>query len=109
MAGLFTLSAPASKLVAAVLKKLVKLNYIKSYERDGNTFKIELLYNGKQPAVTEVKIFSKPGRRFYVTYRQIKPVLGGMGHSLLSTSKGIMSGREAKLEKIGGELLFEIW
>ena len=109
MAGLPSVKAPFSNLTESVLKKLASLGYIGAYQKDENMFSIELKYKGKQPAVTDVKIFSKPGRRYYLSYRQIKPVLGGLGHSILTTSKGILSGREASKQKLGGELLFEIW
>lgn len=61
------------------------------------------------PAVVDVKLFSKPGRRWYTSSKKLKPVLGGMGVGILSTPKGIMTNKEAKHKKIGGELLFEIW
>jgi small subunit ribosomal protein S8 len=70
---------------------------------------IDLLYKDKNPALTDIKIYSKPGRRYYVSYRHLKPVLNGLGYSILSTPKGILTNIEAKKLKVGGELLFEIW
>ncbi|MFH1759457.1 MAG: 30S ribosomal protein S8, partial [Patescibacteria group bacterium] len=52
---------------------------------------------------------SKPSRRLYIGYQDLKPVKSGYGHALISTSKGVMTGMEAKKKKLGGELLFEIW
>jgi small subunit ribosomal protein S8 len=104
--------SPYSRLREEVLKKLVELKYIKNYQVSGELVKeitIELLYHHNKPALTEVKIFSKPGKRHYLPYRQLKPVLGGYGVSLLSTSKGILTNRQAYRIKIGGELLFNIW
>ncbi len=90
----------------------MELKYIKNYQVTENKIKelvIELLYNEGQSVLTDVKIFSKPGRRYYVSYHQLKPVLGGYGVSILSTSRGILTNKEAYKAKIGGELLFNIW
>jgi len=70
---------------------------------------VELLYNNNQKALTDVKIHSKMGRRIYRGYRELKPVLNGLGFSIISTSKGILTNVEAKKLKVGGELLFDIW
>ena len=59
--------------------------------------------------MTDVQIFSKPGRRYYVSYHDLKLIMGGLGYSILSTSKGILSNKEARKSKVGGELLFSIW
>lgn len=112
LAGKETIVSPYSKLRENILRKLVDLGYIKNYQITGDKIKrinIELLYKDGQPALTGVKIFSKPGRRYYVSYRQLKPVLGGYGVSVLSTSKGVLTEAEARKTKIGGELLFNIW
>lgn len=98
-----------SKLNKEVLEILKSLGFIKSYKDDGiRTINVELLYKNQQPAVTDVQIFSKPGRRLYVSYKNLKLVMGGMGYSILSTSKGVLTNRQAKVKKIGGELLFSI-
>lgn len=96
-----------------VLKKLAALKFIASYkiEKD-DMFKkliIELNYQDGTPAVTDVKIYSKPGRRWYVPVKKIKGVFGGLGAAILSTPKGILTNKEAVKEKTGGELLFEVW
>jgi len=95
----------------SILRKLKELKYIKDYQEneDKKTVKVELLYNEDQPALTDVKIHSKMGRRIYRGYRKLKPVLNGLGFSILSTSKGILTNLEAKKLKVGGELLFDIW
>jgi Ribosomal protein S8 len=94
-----------------ILKKLKELKYIKdcSEKEDGKKIEVELLYNNNQPALTDVKIHSKMGRRIYRGYRELKPVLNGLGFSIISTSKGILTNVEAKKLKVGGELLFDIW
>jgi small subunit ribosomal protein S8 len=94
-----------------ILKKLKELKYIKDYseKEDGKKIEVELLYNNNQKALTDVKIHSKMGRRIYRGYRELKPVLNGLGFSIISTSKGILTNVEAKKLKVGGELLFDIW
>ena len=101
-----------SKMNESLLAKLKVLHYIAGYEVSGDVKKnitIKLRYDDGVPAITDVKIFSTPGRRWYATYKDVRPVLGGMGTSLISTSKGVMTAAEVKKHKIGGELLFEIW
>lgn len=98
-----------SKTNEEILKKLKTLGFIKSFKKEERDIIVELLYIEKMPSFTDVKIFSKPGRRYYVSYKELKPVLGGLGYSLLSTSKGIMTNKEARKQKTGGELLFELW
>ncbi len=107
-----SVTVPYSKYRESVLQKLQKLNYIESYDIEGEVIKnitVVLKYEQGIPAITDVKIFSKPGRRWYTPYKEIRPVLGGMGKVILSSSKGIVTDKEAKKEKVGGELLFQIW
>lgn len=92
-----------------VLQKLADLGFIKKFEKNENVFNVELLYNDHMPAVTDILIYSKPGKRHYVSYKELKPVLGGLGYSLLSTPQGVLTNREARKGKVGGELLFAIW
>lgn len=103
---------PFSKFKESVLLKLKNLGYIADFAIEGESkkyLKIELNYENGEPRFTDVKIFSKPGRRWYSSYKDIKSVKGGMGHAILSSSKGIMTDREAKKLQVGGELLFYIW
>jgi small subunit ribosomal protein S8 len=112
LAGKEEIVSPYSRLNEMIAKKLVSLGYIKSAEVQGEVRKnliIKLLYKDKKPIFTDVKIFSKPGRRYYVSYRDLKPVLSGLGNSIISTSKGLLTDKEAKKLKVGGELLFNIW
>lgn len=105
--------SPYSIFREKVIKKLKDIGYVKSYTVTGDTVKkmeIELQYDeASSPAVTDVRLYSKPGRRWYINSKQIKPVLGGMGYSLISTSQGVMTHVEAKKKHLGGELLFSIW
>jgi len=112
MAGKPVIESPYSTYKEAVLKKLLSLKAIKKYSVEGKIKKnitIELAYEDGKPAITDVKVYSKPGMRLYTSYRKLKPVLSGFGYSILSTPKGIISDREAKKLKLGGELLFSCW
>ncbi len=101
-----------SKLNEKIVEKLLELRFIKSFKVIGDKIKkieIELLYKDNIPALTDVKIFSKPGRRYYVSYKDLKPVFSHYGLAIISTSQGILTNKEAKNKKVGGELLFYIW
>lgn len=103
---------PHSKFKEAVVKKLKELGYISDYLVDEEKVKkivIDLKYKNKVPAMTDVKIYSKPGRRYYVSFKDLRPILNNFGYSILSTSHGILTNKEAKKLKVGGELLFSIW
>ena len=112
MSGKETIQSSYSKYRVALLEKLKTVGYIKSYDVEGDivkTISIDLLYNDSVPVVNDVKIFSKPGRRWYVSVKELKPVLGGLGNAFISTPKGILTNKEAKKVGVGGELLFHIW
>ncbi len=107
-----SLVSPHSSYREAVLKKLKEIGYIEDYSVAGDVIKtisIQLKYDKGMPAVTDVQIVSKPGKREYVSYTDLKSVMSGMGYSILSTPKGIMTHKEARKSKLGGELLFLIW
>jgi small subunit ribosomal protein S8 len=110
-----TVSLPHSKLKEAVLKTLQNEGYISGYlvETDTSTvfktLKVTLKYAGKAPAITKIKRISKPGRRVYVKNTDIKAPLSGFGITILSTSQGVMTNREAQKRKLGGEILCQIW
>lgn len=113
MAEKRSISCRYSKLNMNVLDLLKKENYIKDFSlvEDGvkKDIAIELLYENNKPALRGLRLLSKPGRRTYRKLPEMKPVLGGLGMSVLSTSKGVMSDRQARTAKIGGEILFQIW
>lgn len=105
---------PFSKLRLGILKILKKEGYIGSITETSDKSKSKILVtlrydSQKEPVITSLQRVSRPGRRVYVNYQDVKPVLGGMGLSVLSTSKGLMSNGEAKENKIGGELLCTVW
>ena len=110
-----SVNVPASKLKLAIAKILFEEGYIKSYQfvEDGNqgVIKITLKYvNGKQqPVIAGLKRISKPGLRVYAKSEELPKVLGGLGIAIISTSKGLMTDREARKQMIGGEVLAYIW
>lgn len=113
MAGRSVVVLPHSKMKEALARILAREGYLASVEVAGETYKktleLTLRYQGKSPAMTDVKRKSKPGLRIYVGSEGIPTVVGGMGTAILSTPQGIMTGKEAKKKHIGGELLCEVW
>ena len=108
-----TLSLPYSKLKSEIAQILKKEGYIKdsSFETvDGHQqITIQTKFINKTSAISGLKRVSRPGLRRYVGAWEIPRVLGGMGIAILSTSRGILSGHEARKQNIGGELLAYIW
>ena len=102
-----------SKMNEAVLDVLKKHNYIDGFEKKGRGPKkildIDLRYDEGQGVIRGVRFMSKPSRRLYIGYRDVRPVRHGYGLSVVSTPKGIVTGADAKKAKVGGEILFEIW
>jgi small subunit ribosomal protein S8 len=114
MRGKSTVSTPASKLRAWVLDVLADEGYIRGYERgtDANghpTIEISLKYYEGEPVIREVKRVSKPGRRVYMSVNDIPQVRQGMGVSIVSTSKGVMSDAAARGANVGGEVLCTVF
>ena len=104
---------PASKLKAEIARILKEEGYIVNFkvaEEDGKrTIKIYLKYDNNQPVISRLVRVSRPGRRVYVGQRGIPRVLGGMGINILTTPRGVMTGRDAYREHVGGEILCEVW
>lgn len=102
-----------SKMDERILEILKDSGYIDDFEKKGRGAKrimdIELKYNDGQGTISKVKFISKSPRRFYIGYKEIRPVRHGYGLLVLSTPKGILTGKEAKKLKVGGAMLFEIW
>lgn len=106
--------APYSKLKNNVLDVLKREGYIKNFEvvEDGNKKNI-IVYlkyadNGS-PVISELHRISKPGCRIYSSVDDIKPVLNGIGVSIVTTAQGVLSDRECREKKVGGEVLCEVW
>lgn len=104
---------PSSKIKLEIARILKEEGYILDYyykevNKQG-VITISLKYSGRQRIINNLKRISKPGLRVYVPKDDIPEVLGGLGISILSTSKGIMTGKEAKKRHCGGEVLCYIW
>ncbi len=113
-AGLEDVSMPSSRLKAEVARIFKAEGYILDFKVEGDVKKslvLELKYSDEDstPAIRGLRRESKPGLRRFCGWKDIPRVLGGLGTSVLSTSQGVMSGREARRRKIGGELLCSIW
>ncbi len=112
-AGQSSLTLPYSKLKSDIAQILKKEGYIKDSELVSNeghqAIKIQTKFVNKTSAITGLKRVSRPGLRRYVGAGEIPRVLGGMGIAVLSTSRGILTGHEARKQKVGGELLAYIW
>jgi len=96
--------------IAGILLKQGFLGEIKKISKGKfKIIKIDLKYNDKMPAISGFKRVSKPGQRIYQGVSGIKKVRGGYGVAIISTSKGLMTSKEAKKKKLGGEVLLEVW
>ncbi|MCH8168037.1 MAG: 30S ribosomal protein S8 [Proteobacteria bacterium] len=109
-----TVNTPASKLRGWVLDVLAAEGYIRGYEAGDNAagrpeFEISLKYFDGEPVIRELKRISKPGRRVYVSVREVPQVRNGLGVSIVSTSKGVMSDARARVENVGGEVLCTVF
>ncbi len=114
MANFGRVDVPASKLKISVVKILKSEGYIKNYKliKDGKQgiIRIYLKYTGtNQRAIAGIQKHSKPSRRIYVKRKDIPLILNGMGITILSTSHGVLTDREAKKQNVGGELLCAVW
>jgi small subunit ribosomal protein S8 len=113
-AGLEQLDVPASKIKHRICEVLRDEGFVREVSRRGDgkqsVLTVVLKYDpDKRPAISEIKRQSKPGLRRYLSYRDIPPVMNGLGIAVLSTSKGVMVDREARKQHLGGELLATVW
>jgi small subunit ribosomal protein S8 len=110
--GRSTVQSPSSKLRTHVLEVLQREGYIRGFsetERDGRReLDIELKYYDGAPVISDIQRISKPGRRVYSAVRDIPLVRNGLGISVLSTPKGVMSDNEARTQNVGGEILCRV-
>jgi len=109
-----TVRTPASRLRGWVLDVLASEGYIRGYgtvEADAGKpeFEIELKYFDGQPVIRELKRVSTPGRRVYASVKEMPSVRNGLGVSIVSTSKGVMSDSRARAENVGGEVLCTVF
>ncbi len=112
-AGKEDVFAPFSQMKAEIARILQEEGYIWNYEVDTSEkhprLKLKLKYEGRSPIIRKMQRVSRPGLRKYVSVGEIPRVLGGLGISIISTSRGVMSGSKAKRAKVGGELLAFVW
>ena len=109
-----TVSVPTSKMKKAIVDILVNEGFVKSAEivekATGNEIVITLKYGAKnERVITSLKRISKPGLRVYCGYDKLPKVLNGLGIAIISTSKGVMTDKVARAEKIGGGVLAYVW
>jgi small subunit ribosomal protein S8 len=108
---------PASRLSREIARILKEQGYIEAWEvsppepgRAGDRIRITLRYTeDRRSVISGLRRVSRPGRREYVDARHIPKVLGGMGTTIMSTSRGVMTGHDARREGVGGEVVAEVW
>ena len=105
---------PASNLKAEIARILQVQGYIEGYEveaaRVGRVLRVRLKYTeDRKPVIQGIQRVSRPGRREYVTATTVPKVQGGMGTTIVSTSRGVMTGHDAKRAGVGGELVARVW
>ncbi|HVT01577.1 MAG TPA: 30S ribosomal protein S8 [Patescibacteria group bacterium] len=113
MAGKKQVEYPESKMVASIGKVLEKEGYVKSSKLKAQSSKkvleIELKYENKMPAISSIKLVSKPSIRHYINKDNVKRAVDKHGIGILSTSRGVMSTRQAQKDGVGGELICKIY
>ena len=104
---------PTSKMKEEIARILKEEGYISDFKvveaEKQNNLVLNLKYNKKERVITGLKRISKPGLRVYAKWTDIPSVLNGLGIAIVSTSEGVMTGRDAKNKKLGGEVLAYIW
>ena len=113
-AGKATVNTPASGLRENLLKVLEREGYIRGFERvavrEGiDEIRIDLKYNEGSPVINKIEHISKPGRRVYAKIKDLQKVYNGLGISILSTPRGVMSDQEARQANVGGEVLCQVF
>ena len=119
MAGHAAVAMPSSNIKKEIARILKEEGFIEDYEvatgekASQNTLTIKIKYAGerrsRKPVITGIERVSRPGRRVYTRHDEIPWVLSGMGISILSTPKGVMTGQRARQEGVGGEILCKVW
>ncbi len=112
MAKLQKVAVPSSKMKLQVLKILKDEGYIADYslsDKYHGVIKVYLKYNSGKPVISDLQRMSRPGRRFYSDTDSIPETLNGFGITIISTSKGVMTDKEAKKLRVGGEVVCKVW
>ena len=105
---------PASKFKAELARLLQEQGYIEGYSvepaRVGEVLRVRLKYTAdRKPVISGIKRVSRPGRRTYVASEEVPKVLGGMGTVIVTTSRGVMTGHQARQQGVGGEVVAYVW
>lgn len=104
---------PFSDLKYKIVKILEKNGFVEKAEKKGRKTKrfieITLKYDNKNSVISGIKRVSSPGQRIYIRSTQMRKIKGGYGTAIISTSRGLMTGKEARKQKLGGEVICEIW
>ena len=105
-----TVSIPFSRIKYEIASIIHREGFVKDVEKKGRKEKrvIKITFN-KESLISKLRRVSKSGQRLYVSYKDIRPVRGGYGIAIISTPKGLMSNKEARKNKLGGEIICEIW
>jgi small subunit ribosomal protein S8 len=109
-----TVEMPASSFKAEIARILREQGYIDDFEvepgRVGRVLRVKLKYTeDRKSVISGMERLSKPGRRRYVAAGEVPKVLGGMGTAIVSTSRGVMTGHDARRQRVGGELVAKVW
>ena len=111
---LYNVKIPSSKFRAKILEVLKQEGYISNYKllpesKNKSSLVVDLKYHNGLPVIKEIKRVSKPGRRIYARADSISKIKNGLGVSIVSTSKGIMSDNDARMKNIGGEIICRVF
>ena len=112
--GRASVDVPSSRVKVGVAEALVREGFIRAFEvvegEIRNTLRLELKYSPKgQRVIRYIQRVSKPGQRVYASFRELRPVMHGLGIHVISTPRGIKSDRECRRERVGGEILAAVW
>ena len=114
MRSLNNVKIPSSKFRAKILDVLKQEGYISDYKllsdsNNKNSLSVDLKYNNGIPVIKEIKRISKPGRRIYAKADSIPKIQNGLGLAIVSTSKGVMTDHDARIQKVGGEIICRVF
>lgn len=107
--GKVSVEVTLSKLIWKLMELLQKEGYLSEVKKDKRKIIVTLKYNSRIPAITDIKRVSKPSLRVYKGVKDLPNVLNGLGIAIISTPKGLMTDREARRLKVGGEVLALVW
>lgn len=109
LAGSQKVTIKYSKIVLYILKLLEKEGYLEKASSDKKNIEAMLKYTNRVPAITDLQRISKPSLRVYKGVKELPRVLNGLGIAIISTPKGVMTDRDARKQKVGGEILAFVW